>query len=277
MPDSLSDDHIDIESEDAAGDREETGRAEFVGSFEKGLRVMRTLAEASRGMTQTEVAEATDMTRASARRFLLTLIDLGYAEQIGHRFELTPQVFALGGTKFDSGLTWELARPHLEKLSAGFNESVSAAIRDGEDIVYVARSAAKRLMTVNLAIGSRLPVISTSMGRVILSDISEGCFEDVLSKVEHIRHTPFTKVDPAELKEEMARIREQGYAAVDQELELGLRSLAVPIRNANGRVIAGLNVSAQVGRVEMRQMVEDFLPGLQSTAERISQLARSAL
>ncbi len=264
-------------AETVSEDREESGRAEFVGSFEKGLRVIRAMAEAKRGMTQTEVAEATDMTRASARRFLLTLIDLGYAEQIGMRFELTPQIFALGGARFDSGLTWQMAQPHLGALSRQFNESCSAAIRDSEDIVYVARARAKRLMTVNIAVGTRLPVISTSLGRVILSDISEACFEDVLSKVELIRHTPFTKVDPDELKAEMERIRAQGYAAVDQELELGLRSLAVPIRNANGRIFAGLNVSAQVGRVEMRQMVEDFLPGLQRTAERISTLTKSML
>ena len=252
---------------------EGTGRKEYVNSLEKGLMVLKVLANASKGMTLSEVALACGTSRASARRFLLTLDELGFVEQIDKRFELTPKVLTLGGQRFDSGLLWQTAKPLMQALSHELNESCSAGIRDGDEIVYVARVAASRIMSVSLDIGSRLPAISTSMGRVILADISDGCFASFLTKARLDKLTPYTLTDPIELRDAVQKVREDGYSIIDQELELGLRSIAVPVRNAQGRVFAGLNISTQAARVEVRQMTEDFLPPLKETAEKISNLA----
>ncbi|MEL6463654.1 MAG: IclR family transcriptional regulator C-terminal domain-containing protein [Pseudomonadota bacterium] len=249
-------------------------RSETVGSFEKGLRVMRVMADADKGMTQAEVAEATGLTRASARRFLLTLIDLGYAKQVGSRVELTAEVLALGGVRFDGGLVWEMARPHLEDLSAELDESVSVAVRDGHDIVYAARAQARRIMSVTLNVGSRLPAIMTSMGRVILADLSVPCQYEVIEGAPPQQLTPHTRTDPDEIVAELARVRDQGYALSDQELEIGLRSIAVPIRAANGKAYAGLNVAVQASRVSSDHMVSTFVPALRRTAMRIEALSR---
>ena len=261
---------------DATEAREEAaGRKEYVNSLEKGLTVLKVLAVAPKGMTLSEVALACGASRASARRFLLTLEALGYVEQIDKRFELTPKVLTLGGQRFDSGLLWQAAKPLMQALSDELNESCSAGIRDGDEVVYVARVQASRIMSVSLDVGSRLPAIYTSMGRVILADISDQCFASFLEKTRMERLTPYAITDPLELREAVEKVREQGYSIIDQELELGLRSIAVPVRNAQGRVFAGLNISTQAARVEVRQMTEDFLPELNETAERISALAKT--
>ncbi|MEO0999451.1 MAG: IclR family transcriptional regulator C-terminal domain-containing protein [Pseudomonadota bacterium] len=251
-------------------------RAERVGSFGKGLMVIRALSEATRGMTLSEVSEATGTTRASARRYLLTLIELGYAEQIDKRFELTPRILELGGPRYESGLTWQIAQPHMEALARRLGESCTAAIRDGTDVVCTAHVEAERLLAFRLPVGARLPALSTALGRVILAEISDDCLRDVIRQAPPARHTHFSLQEPEALLAEAARIRQAGYALVDQELELGLRSIAVPIRNARGRVFAGLGISAECARVEMRAMCEDYLRPLRETAEIISRLNRLA-
>lgn len=266
---SLSDD-------DGQGVVEEDRRSELVGSFEKGLLVIRALADAAKGMTLTEVAEATGTTRASARRYLMTLMELGYAEQIHKRFELTPEVVRLVGTRFDAGLTWRLARPQMERLVAEIGESCSAAVRDRTDVVCVAHVDSPRLMSFRFPVGSRLPALPTALGRVVLMELSEDCLRDVIAAAQPRRFTPFTKIDPSEILEAMAAVREDGYAIVDQEYELGLRSIAVPVRNATGRVFAGLNISAEASRVELRAMAEDLLGPLEEVAATLSRLNTTA-
>lgn len=255
---------------------DEDRRSELVGSFGKGLMVIRTLAEAPTGMTLTEVAEATGATRASARRYLMTLQELGYAEQIDKRFELTPQILKLVGTRFDAGLTWRMAEPMMRRLAQELGESCTAAVRDRNEVVCVAHAAAPRLMSFRVDLGARLPVLPTALGRVVLMQLSRPCLDDVIASSRARRLTPFTMTDPAEIHDAMQEVREQGFSIVDQELELGLRSIAVPVTNAGGRVFAALNISAEASRVEIRQMSEDFLPPLRAAADALSRLNRDA-
>ncbi|MEM9011140.1 MAG: IclR family transcriptional regulator C-terminal domain-containing protein [Pseudomonadota bacterium] len=262
--------------EDIAAEEDGPRRSELVGSFGKGLMVIKALAEAEKGMTLSEVAEVTGATRASARRYLLTLLELGYAEQIDKRFELTPRVLELGGPRYESGLTWQMAEPYMQRLASRLGESCTAAIRDGAEVVCTAHVDADRLLAFRLDVGARLPALSTALGRVILAEISDDCLRSVIDQAPPCRSTAFTKTDPGDLVAEAHRVRQQGYAIVDQELELGLRSIAVPLRNARGRVFAGLNVSAESARVEVRTMIEDYLGPLRETAETISRLNRSA-
>ena len=259
-----------VEDEDCAR------RPERVGSFGKGLMVIKALAAARQGMTLSEVAEATGTTRASARRYLLTLIALGYAENIQKRFELTPLVMELSGPRFDTGLTWQIARPRMEKLVREIGESCTAAIRDVDEVVCTAHVEADRRLAFRLPVGARLPLITTALGRAILSDISDDCVREVVALAPPARHTHFSITDPELLVEEVRKVRETGYSIVDQELELGLRSIAVPVRNARGRVFAALNISTDSARVELRAMVEDYLAPLTEAASAISRLNRTA-
>ncbi len=244
--------------------------AEFVGSFEKGLAVIQVLANAEKGMTLAEVAEETGTSRASARRYLLTLQSLGYAELITKRFELTPQILELGGGRYDSGLTWQIAVPLMENLAASLGESCSAFIRDGAEVVCAAHVDADRFMAFRMPVGSRLPVLTTAAGRMILSEISDECIADVYEKSRPKRFTQFTRVDLDDILADIQDIRAQGYAVVDQELEIGLRTIAVPVRNKLGRIAGALNISADSSRVEMRTMIEDHLVPLNAAAASIS-------
>lgn len=254
---------------------EEAGRRDLVGSLAKGLVVIEILARARESLTLSEVAEAAGMTRATARRFLLTLVDRGYAVKTGKRFSLTARLLAVAGSRLGMGLLWHLAEPHLQGVSEALNESCSAAVLDGADIVYVARSAAQRVMSVNLEIGSRLPAHCTSMGRVILANLDTAARAEALDRLTFTRHTAHTITDRAALETALDRIRAAGHAVVDQELEIGLRSISVPIRRPDGQVMAALNVSTHAGRVEIAEMTERFLPPLHTAAARITALARS--
>ncbi len=253
----------------------EADRRDHVGSLAKGLHVMEVLARAPESLTLTEVADAAGMSRATARRFLLTLVDLGYAARTGKRFALTARLLAVAGSRLGMGLLWHLAEPHLRAVSRTLNESCSAAILDGPDVVYVARAAANRVMSVNLTVGSRLPAHCTSMGRAILAFLEQAEREAALSALNLARHTPHTITDRSALAAELDRIAAAGHAVVDQELEIGLRSIAVPVRHADGRAMAALNVSTHAGRVSVEEMTGRFLPPLREAAGRIAALARS--
>ena len=248
---------------------------EYVHALEKGLAVMGVLANADTPMSLSQVAAGCGASRASARRFLLTLTELGFVAQSGKQFELTPKVLSLGAHRFDGGLLWQVARPLMQALSDRLNESCSAAVRDGADIVYVARVAASRIMSVNLDVGSRLPAAHTSMGRVILADLLADELARFLATTPLPAQTGRTVTDPQELTRVIAETGEQGYALIDQELELGLRSIAVPLRDTSGRVFAGLNVSAQAARVDTAMMIKEFLPLLKESANRIEALRAS--
>ncbi|MDT0330143.1 IclR family transcriptional regulator domain-containing protein [Nocardiopsis lambiniae] len=241
----------------------------FVQSLERGLLVIRAFSAEHPSMTLSDVARETDLTRAAARRFLLTLADLGYVRTDGRLFSLTPRVLELGYAYVASAGLPDVAQPHLEDLSARVRESASVSVLEGDDVLYVARVATSRIMTVGIRVGTRFPAVATSMGRVLLADRDEDELEAFLARTRLEQLTRFTVTDPQELRAELRRVRERGYAIVDQELEEGLRSLAAPIRDTTGKVIAAANVSAHASRSSIEDVRRDLLPALVETASRI--------
>jgi IclR family pca regulon transcriptional regulator len=248
---------------------------EHVQSLERGLAVLQVFSSERRRLTLSEVARETGLTRATARRVLLTLETLGYARSDGREFELTPKVLDIGYAYLSSLDLSQIAEADMERLVEHTQESCSAAVLDGTEIVYVARMPTKRIMAISLGLGSRLPAFCTSMGRVLLADLPEEKVRELLGGVELPKLTPGTTNDLDELCRELAVVRAQGWALVDEEMEVGLRSVAAPLRNARGKAIAALNVSSSTLRVDLRTLRGDFLPALLETAERINaRLAR---
>ncbi|WP_190814419.1 IclR family transcriptional regulator [Saccharopolyspora pogona] len=241
----------------------------YVQSLARGLLVIRAFNEANPEMTLSEVARATDMSRAAARRFLHTLVHLGYVWTDGRVFALTPRVLELGFAYLSSLSLPEIAQPYLERLVAEVHESASVSVLDGPDIVYIARVPTSRIMTVSINIGTRFPAYATSMGRVILADLDEAALEGYLSEVDLAPLGPHTMTSPVEFKAELGSIRAQGWALVDQELEAGLRSIAAPIRDRSNRVVAAVNISSHVSRTSPEDARRKLLPPLLETAARI--------
>lgn len=242
----------------------------FLQGLDRGLAVIRAFSVDAPSLTLSEVARAVGITPATARRILLTLEELGYVRSDNRRFSLTPRVLALGWAYLSSLDLGELAGPFMEELSAKTRESCSIATLDLPDIVYVARVPTSRIMTVALGVGARLPAYPTSMGRVLLSGLPD---EELTSYLETLHAEPLTDrtiTSPEDLHAIITQARADGYALVDQELEQGLRSIAAPIHNARGRVIAALNVSAHASRSTPTSLCEDFLPPLRAAASQIT-------
>ncbi|GAB3618641.1 IclR family transcriptional regulator C-terminal domain-containing protein [Okibacterium endophyticum] len=242
---------------------------EFVQSLARGLDVIRAFSADSPAMTLTDIARATDLTRATARRFLLTLVELGYVRTDGKLFELTPRVLDLGFSYLTALSLPEIAQPHLENLSRDLRESTSASVLDGGEITYIARVHTRRIMTVGITIGTRFPAHATSMGRVLLAALPAAERDACLASVEPLAFTAHTLTDRPALHAELDRVREQGWTIVDQELELGLRAVAAPVRRS-GEVIAAINVSTTSGRSSLEKITDEFVPALLQTAARIS-------
>jgi IclR family transcriptional regulator, pca regulon regulatory protein len=231
--------------------------------------VIRALSAPGPGLTLADVARATGLTRAAARRFLLTLEDLGYVRSEDRRFRLTPRVLELGYS-FLSNLTLpDIAQPHLRELVQRVGESSSVSILDGTEIVYVAREPTRRIMTVAIAVGTRFPAYATSMGRVLLAGLSDAELDSYLDRVRPRPLTAGTLTDVGALGAEVLRARRQGWALVDQELEDGLRSIAVPIRDRSGGVVAAVNLSTHASRRTLEGIRRDLLGELLDTAGRI--------
>ncbi|TFB55162.1 IclR family transcriptional regulator domain-containing protein [Cryobacterium tagatosivorans] len=244
---------------------------QFVQSLARGLAVIRAFDADHTHMTLTEVAKRTDLTRATTRRFLMTLEELGYVRSDGRNFSLTPLVLQLGYA-YLSGLSLsQVAQPHLQDLSTRLSESTSAAVLDGADIVYVARVSARRIMTVGINVGTRFPAYATSMGRVLLAGLSKAELDAYLNFVPLIALTPRTISTRGALLDELDKVRAQGWAMVDQELEVGLMSMAAPIYDGSGRVVAAVNVSlpAQNG-MSGRESIDTVREALMHTTEAIS-------
>lgn len=240
-----------------------------VQSLVRGLTVIRVFdAEHSR-LTLSEVARRAGLTRATARRVLHTLVDLNYVATDGKNFSLRPKILELGYAYLSSMSLPTLVAPHLESLTAATQESSSVAILDGKDIVYVARVAKRRIMSVDIGVGTRLPAYATSMGRVLLAGCSSEELDSYLDQYEREKFTVRTLVDREALIDEIATVRQKGWAMVSEELEEGLRSLAVPIRSSAGHVLAALNLSASALRGEAEEIVENFLPKLLAAAKDI--------
>ena len=244
-------------------------RTDFVQSLDRGLAVIRCFSSERPSLTLSEVAERTGLTRAAARRFLLTLQELGYVGSTGRQFSLRPRVLALGYAYLSSFSVAQIAQPHLEDLAEELHESCSVSVLDGDDIVYVARASANRIMTIALTVGTRLPPYPTSMGRVLLASLPASELDAHLQRTSLRKLTERTVVNEAELRQILITVAAQGWAAVDQELEAGVRSIAVPIRDSSGRVVAAINASAHAARVPMRTLERQFLPRLLDAAQQI--------
>ncbi|OUD03978.1 IclR family transcriptional regulator domain-containing protein [Streptomyces swartbergensis] len=241
----------------------------FVRSFERGLAVIRAFDAERPALTLSEVARACELTRAAARRFLLTLADLGYVHTDGRRFRLTPRVLELGYSYLSSYTLPQLAEPHLEQLVARVRESSSLCVLDGDDIVYVARVPTRRIMTASITVGTRFPAYVTSVGRVILAHLPDEEVQARLARAELKPLTTRTITTPEALRAELRRVRRQGYAVVDQELEEGLRSVAAPVRDRDGFVVAAVNIAVHAGRNSVDSVRRDLLPHLLATVAGI--------
>jgi IclR family transcriptional regulator, pca regulon regulatory protein len=243
--------------------------ADFIESLEKGFRVVRAFDAQHAEMSLSDVAERTGLTRASARRFLHTLVKLGYARLDGKRFALTARILELGFAYLRSDSVAEMLMPYLGRVSLELQESCSAAVLEGLDIVYVARVPTSRIMSVALGVGARLPAVSTSLGRVLLAALPPAERDERLARAELVAHTRHTVTRRSKLRAVLATVAAKGYCIVDQELEEGLRSIAVPVVDGASHVRAAINVSAQANRVSLETMRRTFLPALQRAAAEI--------
>ncbi|MDW5330275.1 IclR family transcriptional regulator C-terminal domain-containing protein [Plantactinospora sp. KLBMP9567] len=241
----------------------------FVQSLERGLAVIRAFDAAHPELTLSEVARACAITRAAARRFLLTLADLGYVHSDGRMFRLSPRILDLGYAYLSSIGLPEIAQPHLQHLVQEVHESSSVCVLDGDDIRYVARVPTSRIMTVSITVGTRFPAYLTSVGRVLLAYLPEQDVELHLKRVRFERPTARAIASATLLRNELGRVRDQGYAIVDQELEEGLRSVAAPIRDRNGTIVAAVNIPVHASRNSIESIRRDLIPPLLATASRI--------
>lgn len=252
------------------------GDPDFMTSLARGLHVIRAFAGVDRRLTIADVSRATGLTRAVVRRCLYTLRELGYAATDGRAYYLQPRILNLGYAYLSTAAVPIAAQPVLEEMSEMLGEATSVAVLDDGAVVYVARAATKRIMSVTLGVGSRLPAYCTALGRALLAYLTPEQLAAELAKVELVAHTKHTVTSRKKLEELLLGVRSEGYALNDQELEIGLRSIAVPVRNVVGSVVAAMNVSSQASRVSRREMLERCLPVLRAGADRLgSQLPPS--
>lgn len=245
---------------------------DFVAALASGLEVVMAFDETHTRMTLSEVAERTGMNRAKARRFLLTLHALGYVRKQQRYFELTPKVLQLGYSYLASNNYRGVIQQYLEDITRQCGESSSLGVLDGDDVIYLARSAAPhRLMAITLSVGTRLPAAYTSMGRVLLAQLPDSELDSYLSQLTLTRYTDKTITDSASLKAAIQQAREQGYAITDQELDSGLRSIAVPVFDTHEKLIGAMNISTNAARVDMPTLLETYRPLLMEKAQLIRQ------
>ncbi|MCZ4316405.1 helix-turn-helix domain-containing protein [Comamonadaceae bacterium G21597-S1] len=243
----------------------------YVQSFARGLEVIRSFSASAPNQTLSEVAARSGLSRAGARRILLTLEALGYVRSDGRWFSLSPRILDLGFSYLSSMPIWNLAEPIMEELVAQVHESCSAAVLDGTDIVYVMRVPTRKIMSISLGVGSRLPAYCTSMGRMLLSALPQDELLACLEASERTQRTRHTVTEVTELVSRVAQARRQGWSLVNQELEEGLVSLAAPIINRGGQMVAALNISGQANRTSARVMQDTMLEPLLEAARTISQ------
>jgi IclR family transcriptional regulator, pca regulon regulatory protein len=255
---------------------------DFVVSLARGLEIIKAFAVSdhdsehssnlrpSDALTLSEVASKTGLARAVVRRFLFTLVDLGYVVTDGKYFRLTAKILSLGFAYLSSFSLPKIAERFLEEVTLETKESSSASVLDGHEIVYVARVHTRRIMSVSLGIGSRLPAFCTSMGRVLLAHLPVEMLEQYLKTVKFHRFTEKTISEPDELRKELNSVLKQGYALVDQELEIGLRSVSVPVLAGGARVVAAINIGTQVARTTKSELLQQFLPVLRKASKNIS-------
>jgi IclR family transcriptional regulator, pca regulon regulatory protein len=259
---------LTIEDDDAAA---RTGaERELVHSVLRLFEVLKAFRRERPRMTLTEVAEQAGLTRASARRFLLTLVHAGYAETDGKRFALTPRLLELGHAVMAASSVWDIARPVLAGLSERLGESCYGAVLDGNEVLYVLHiPSARHLINVDLRVGSRTPAYCTSVGRVLLAGLTPAVALRVLAGSQPEARTAHTITAAAKLVEAVEQARRQGWAIVDEELEPGLRSLSVPLRGRGGVTVGAINICGPTSRVSMEELRTRFLGELLEAAARI--------
>jgi len=248
-----------------------TGDPNFMTSLARGLIVIQAFTQQNPQMTISQLSVRTGLSRAAVRRCLYTLTKLGFAgAEDGSRYSLRPRMLTLSHTYTTSNTLAAAAQPILERMSAALHESFSVATLDGEDIVYIARTQVNRVMAVDLHIGSRLPAYCTSMGRILLAYLPAEQLEQYFAKVNLIAHTTRTITSIEKLRLILRNIRRNGYAICDQEYEVGLRSIAVPVYSSAGRVVATLNLSGNAPRISVLEMQSRFLTPLRNAASELS-------
>ncbi|HEY1721196.1 MAG TPA: IclR family transcriptional regulator C-terminal domain-containing protein [Magnetospirillaceae bacterium] len=246
---------------------------DLIAGLEKGLAVIEAFDETRPRLSVSDVARITGLTRAAARRYLLTLTKLDYAAFDGKFFSLMPRILRLGHAYLSSTGLPAMVQPYLEQISAATQESCSSAILDDTEIVYIARAATRRIMSIGLAVGTRLPAYCTSLGRILLADLTTEALDRYFSHVELKALTPKTKATRAEIVAALEDARTKGYSLVDEELELGLRSMSVPVYDKRGVMVAAINVSAQAGRASVDAMVSNMLPHLKAAQDALRRVA----
>jgi IclR family pca regulon transcriptional regulator len=249
--------------------RGETGR-DFIEALARGLDVIRAFQPGRPVMSLTAVAGSAGLARPTARRMLLTLQEMGYVRAVEGGFELTPRVLELGMTYVLSRNLWEIARPHMEQLVARTHESSSIAQLDGADIVYVARVAVPKIITLAVTIGTRFPAMPTSLGKVLLAALPPGQAEQVLAEPSRSGISARWQPDLAERTAELRDVRARGWSLTDEQLARGIRSVAAPLRDGGGRVIAAMNVTVHAAETPVERLTEEYLPLLLQTAGAIS-------
>lgn len=251
------------------------GDPNFMTSLARGLAVIQAFSDGKRQFTNSQLSAKTGLSRAAVRRCLYTLMKLGFAASDDSRhFYLSPRILALGHSYISSMPIASAAQPVLEHVSRQLHESCSIATLDGLDIIYIARASVTRIMSVDLRVGSRLPAFCTSMGRVLLANLPPEEQEACIARIDFVSMTERTVRSPEKLRQILKLVRRNGYAIVDQELELGLRSMAVPIQSPAGRVVAALNVGAHAQRISIQDLQVRFLPHLQAGAQELSMLLK---
>jgi IclR family pca regulon transcriptional regulator len=249
------------------------GDPNFMTSLARGLAVIRAFSQQRKKLSIAQISRQTGIPRAAVRRCLHTLTRLGYVT-IGERdFSLSPKILTLGHAYLSSTPLSASAQPFLDRVASAVHESCSVTILEEDEILYVARSAStSRIMSVDLSIGSRLPAYCTSMGRVLLASLSPAELAAYLGRVKLRPFTQFTLISRDKLTKALETVRESGYSIVDQELEIGLRSIAVPVNDASGKTVAAINIGAQASRASSRQMEQQFLPHLRAAARELGML-----
>lgn len=245
------------------------GDPNFVLSLARGLKVIETFEGHTEGRSIADIARQTGLSRAAVRRLLLTLESLGYAESNGRVYRLKTRVLKLGFSYLSSASLPAMAQPILELITEQIHESSSLSVLDGDQIVYIGRSSAKRVMSIGLSVGSRLPCYCTSMGRILLASLPEQQMLEYLDRVELKTMTPKTITDKTVLAEIVRRVTCDGFALADEELELGLRSIAVPVKTRQNETVAAMNIGVHAARVSVAEMIHRFLPILRENARTL--------
>jgi len=243
----------------------DTGGGDFLEALARGLRVLQAFDRERRQLTLSDVARHVDLPRASVRRALHTLVRLGFAETDGRMFRLTPRVLTLANAYLLSNAISDIIQPALERLSAEVGEACSAAVRDGDDVIWVAHAAPNRVLNVGASIGFRIPAVASALGRVFLAELGDQELDAFLARVTPEKLTPHTETDRAVLRRAIVQVRRDGYALVDQEVEAGFHSIAVPLRRADGSVIASLNIGVP-GNRGTEDTLTRLLPRLKALA-----------